>query len=127
MVSGFGDSFIPVILACGWGGGGFGAVACCSLLRRCQKRAGVPGIFPLGVFVRPRAARLGSDRSRRFPSGVAAVQAFQYGISANLQNGTVNYLEDRLRATPSVTFLMPALTTLLLICNSRSLTEVKVM
>lgn len=58
---------------------------------------------------------------------MAVVQAFQYVISANLQNCTVNYTKDSLRATPSVMFLMPALTTLLLICNSRSLSEAKMM
>lgn len=83
--------------------------------------------FSMRVFGRPRAADRRSDKSRRFPSGMAVVQAFEYVISANLQNCTVNYTKDSLRATPSVMFLMLALTTLLLICNSRSLNEAKKM
>lgn len=91
----------------------------------CAKNTlGFQVVFYSSIWQARSSQSLRSDRSRRFPSNVAVVQAFQCVISINLQNGTVNYMKDLLRATPSVPSLMPALTTLPLGCNSHSFSKV---
>jgi len=88
--------------------------------------AGVQVGFLSGIW----PATSSRSRIRQKPAlslGVALVQAFQYVISTNLQNCTVNYTKDLLRATPSAMFFVPALTTLLLVCSPRSLHEAQLL
>lgn len=96
--------------------------SCCS-----KHWLGFQVVFYSSIWQIKGSQALRSDRSQRVPSTVAGVQAFQYVISTNLQNCTVNYMKDLLRATPSVTSLMPALTALLLACNSPSFSQVRMM